>query len=187
VLEAAGSKWNFLPFRPGLVGGHCIGVDPYYLTHKAQQIGYHPEMILAGRRINDNMALYVAGEVLRLMAAKRIHVNASRVLVMGLAFKENTPDIRNSKVADLVAELKAHGARVDVWDPWVDGHAAEKEYGFRLVKRPTRGSYDAIVIAVGHREFLAMRPAEIRRLAKRKHVIYDIKYLLGRGQADGRL
>jgi UDP-N-acetyl-D-galactosamine dehydrogenase len=187
VLEAAGSKWNFLPFRPGLVGGHCIGVDPYYLTHKAQQIGYHPEMILAGRRINDNMALYVAGEVLRLMAAKRIHVNASRVLVMGLAFKENTPDIRNSKVADLVAELKAHGARVDVWDPWVDRQAAEKEYGFRLVKRPTRGSYDAIVIAVGHREFLAMRPAEIRRLAKRKHVIYDIKYLLDRGQADGRL
>ena len=124
VLEAAGSKWNFLPFRPGLVGGHCIGVDPYYLTHKAQQIGYHPEMILAGRRINDNMALYVAGEVVRLMAAKRIHVKSSRVLVMGLAFKENSPDLRNSKVADLVAELKANGAKVDVWDPWVNAKEA---------------------------------------------------------------
>ena len=187
VLDAAASKWNFLPFRPGLVGGHCIGVDPYYLTHKAQQIGYHPEMILAGRRINDNMALYVAGEVVRLMAGKRIHVNASRVLVMGLAFKENTPDLRNSKVADLVAELKSYGAQVDVWDPWVDSGEAEREYGLKLVKRPARGRYDAIVLAVGHREFLAMRPAEIRRLAKRKHVIYDIKYLLSRDQADGRL
>jgi UDP-N-acetyl-D-galactosamine dehydrogenase len=187
VLEAAGSKWNFLPFRPGLVGGHCIGVDPYYLTHKAQQIGYHPEMILAGRRINDNMALYVAGEVVRLMAAKRIHVNASRVLVMGLAFKENTPDLRNSKVADLVAELRANGAKVDVWDPWVSAKESAREYGIKLVKRPSRGRYDAIVIAVGHREFTAMRPAEIRRLAKRKHVVYDVKYLLNREQSDGRL
>ena len=187
VLEAAGSKWNFLPFRPGLVGGHCIGVDPYYLTHKAQQIGYHPEMILAGRRINDNMALYVAGEVVRLMAAKRIHVNDSRVLVMGLAFKENTPDLRNSKVAELVAELGNHGARVDVWDPWVNAKEARDEYGIRLVKRPARGRYDAVVLAVGHREFAAMRPAEIRRLARRKHVIYDVKYLLDRTQSDGRL
>jgi UDP-N-acetyl-D-galactosamine dehydrogenase len=187
VLEAAGSKWNFLPFRPGLVGGHCIGVDPYYLTHKAQQIGYHPEMILAGRRINDNMALYVAGEVVRLMAAKRIHVNESRILVMGLAFKENTPDLRNSKVAELVAELKNHGARVDVWDPWVSAREAAHEYGIKLVKRPTRGRYDAIVLAVGHRQFAAMRPVEIRRLARRKHVIYDIKYMLDRTQSDGRL
>jgi len=187
VLEAAGSKWNFLAFRPGLVGGHCIGVDPYYLTHKAQQIGYHPEMILAGRRINDNMALYVAGEVVRLMAAKRIHVKSSRILVMGLAFKENTPDLRNSKVADLVAELKENGAEVDVWDPWVGAREARAEYGIQLVKRPSRGRYDAIVLAVGHREFLAMTPAEIRRLAKRKHVVYDIKYLFGREQADGRL
>jgi UDP-N-acetyl-D-galactosamine dehydrogenase len=187
VLEAAGSKWNFLPFRPGLVGGHCIGVDPYYLTHKAQQIGYHPEMILAGRRINDNMALYVATEIVRLMAAKRIHVKASRILVMGLAFKENTPDLRNSKVADLVAELARHGARVDVWDPWVSAKEAEEEYGIRLVKRPSRGCYDAIVLAVGHREFTAMRPAEIRRFAKGKHVVYDVKYLFERGQADGRL
>ena len=187
VLEAAGSKWNFLPFRPGLVGGHCIGVDPYYLTHKAQQIGYHPEMILAGRRINDNMALYVAGEVVRLMAAKRIHVKSSRVLIMGLAFKENTPDLRNSKVADLVTELKANGAKVDVWDPWVSSREAHAEYGINLVKRPSRGRYDAIVLAVGHREFLEMKPAEIRRLAKRKHVVYDIKYLFERELADGRL
>jgi UDP-N-acetyl-D-galactosamine dehydrogenase len=187
VLEAAGSKWNFLPFRPGLVGGHCIGVDPYYLTHKAQQIGYHPEMILAGRRINDNMALYVAGEVVRLMQAKRIHVSDSRILVMGLAFKENTPDLRNSKVAELVAELENHGARVDVWDPWVSSKEAAHEYGIKLVKRPTRGRYDAIVLAVGHREFAAMRPVEIRRLARRRHVIYDIKYLLDRTQSDGRL
>jgi UDP-N-acetyl-D-galactosamine dehydrogenase len=187
VLQAAGSKWNFLPFRPGLVGGHCIGVDPYYLTHKAQQIGYHPEMILAGRRINDNMALYVATEIVRLMAGKRIHVKASRILVMGLAFKENTPDLRNSKVADLVAELARHGARVDVWDPWVSAKEAEEEYGIRLVKRPSRGCYDAIVLAVGHREFTAMRPAEVRRFAKGRHVVYDVKYLFERGQADGRL
>ena len=187
VLEAAGSKWNFMPFRPGLVGGHCIGVDPYYLTHKAQQIGYHPEMILAGRRINDNMALYVAGEVMRLMTAKRIHVKSSRILVMGLAFKENTPDLRNSKVADLVAELAANGAEVDVWDPWVSSREAQAEYGIKLVKRPSRGNYDAIVLAVGHRQFLAMKPAEVRRLAKRRHVVYDVKYLFDRGQVDGRL
>jgi UDP-N-acetyl-D-glucosamine/UDP-N-acetyl-D-galactosamine dehydrogenase len=187
VLEAAGSKWNFLPFRPGLVGGHCIGVDPYYLTHKAQQIGYHPEMILAGRRINDNMALYVAGEVVRLMTAKRIHVKSSRILVLGLTFKENTPDLRNSKVADVVAELRENGARVDVWDPWVSAKEAHEEYGIKLVKRPARGAYDAIVLAVGHRQFKAMKPADFRRLARRKHVIYDIKYLLARDQSDGRL
>jgi UDP-N-acetyl-D-glucosamine/UDP-N-acetyl-D-galactosamine dehydrogenase len=187
VLEAAGSKWNFLPFRPGLVGGHCIGVDPYYLTHKAQQIGYHPEMILAGRRVNDGMALYVAAEVIRLMTAKRIHVKSSRILVLGLAFKENTPDLRNSKVADLVLALKEKGARVDVRDPWVSAREAAAEYGIRLVQRPARGRYDAIVLAVGHRQFLAMKPADVRRFAKRRHVIYDVKYLLERGQADGRL
>ena len=181
MLEAAGSKWNFLPFRPGLVGGHCIGVDPYYLTHKAQQIGYHPEMILAGRRINDNMALYVAGEVVRLMTAKRIHVKSSRILVMGLAFKENTPDLRNSKVADLVAELQGErreGGRLGSLGQRAGGagrvrHQARQEAG-------ARRRYDAIVLAVGHREFVAMRPADIRRLAKRKHVIYDIKYLFER-------
>ncbi len=187
VLEAAGSKWNFLPFRPGLVGGHCIGVDPYYLTHKAQQIGYHPEMILAGRRINDNMALYVAGEVMRLMTAKRIHVKSSRVLVMGLAFKENCPDLRNSKVADVVSELGKYGAEVDVWDPWVDAKAAKHEYGLRLIAKPARGAYDAIVIAVGHREFQAQKAADLKRLAKRNHVIYDIKYVLKRAETDGRL
>ncbi len=187
VLEAAGSKWNFLPFRPGLVGGHCIGVDPYYLTHKAQQIGYHPEMILAGRRINDNMALYVAGEVVRLMTAKRIHVKSSRVLVMGLAFKENCPDLRNSKVADVVSELGKYGADVDVWDPWVDAKEAKHEYGIKLIAKPARGSYDAIVIAVGHREFQAMKATDLKRLAKRSHVLYDIKYVLKRTETDGRL
>jgi len=187
VLEAAGSKWNFLPFRPGLVGGHCIGVDPYYLTHKAQQIGYHPEMILAGRRINDNMALYVAGEVVRLMTAKRIHVKSSRVLVMGLAFKENCPDLRNSKVADVVSELVKYGAAVDVWDPWVSAKEARHEYGIRLISKPARNRYDAIVVAVAHRQFKAMKLAELRRFAKRKHVLYDIKYVFSRQEADGRL
>jgi UDP-N-acetyl-D-galactosamine dehydrogenase len=187
VLEAAGSKWNFLPFRPGLVGGHCIGVDPYYLTHKAQQIGYHPEMILAGRRINDNMALYVAGEIVRLMTAKRIHVKSSRVLILGLAFKENCPDLRNSKVADVVAELQNYGATVDVRDPWVSAKEARQEYGIRLVSKPQRGSYDAIVMAVAHREFLALKPAELRRLARRKHVLYDIKHVFRRQDTDGRL
>ena len=187
VLEAAGSKWNFLPFRPGLVGGHCIGVDPYYLTHKAQQIGYHPEMILAGRRINDNMALYVAGEVVRLMTAKRIHVKSSRVLVMGLAFKENCPDLRNSKVADVVSELQKYGATVDVWDPWVSSKEAQHEYGIKLVKTPARNRYDGVIVAVGHREFQAMKPAHLRRLAKRNHVLYDIKYVFSRNETDGRL
>ncbi len=187
VLEAAGSKWNFLPFRPGLVGGHCIGVDPYYLTHKAQQIGYHPEMILAGRRINDNMALYVAGEVVRLMTAKRIHVKSSRVLVLGLAFKENCPDLRNSKVADVISELQKYGAAVEVWDPWVSAKEARHEYGIKLVAKPARNRYDAIVVAVGHRQFKAMKLAELRRLAKRNHVLYDIKYVFSRQEADGRL
>ena len=187
VLEAAGSKWNFLPFRPGLVGGHCIGVDPYYLTHKAEQIGYHPEMILAGRRINDNMALYAASEVVRLMTGKRIHIKGARVLVMVLAFKENCPDLRNSKVADLVRELQNYGARVDVWDPWASAREAKHEYGIKLLSKPTKGRYDAVVLAVGHREFKAMKPAEIRRLAKRTHVLYDIKYVLKRKHTDGRL
>ena len=187
VLEAAGSKWNFLPFRPGLVGGHCIGVDPYYLTHKAEQIGYHPEMILAGRRINDNMALYVAGEVVRLMTGKRIHPKASRILVLGLAFKENCPDLRNSKVADLVRELEKYGAAVDVWDPWVSAREARKEYGIRPVRTPARGRYDAIVVAVGHRQFRELDVGALRRLAKRNHVLYDIKYVFGRADTDGRL
>ncbi|MGB5133360.1 MAG: Vi polysaccharide biosynthesis UDP-N-acetylglucosamine C-6 dehydrogenase TviB [Steroidobacteraceae bacterium] len=187
VLQAAGSKWNFLPFRPGLVGGHCIGVDPYYLTHKAQQIGYHPEMILAGRRINDNMALYVAGEIVRLMTARRIHPKSSRVLVLGLAFKENCPDLRNSKVADLVKELEAYGATVDVWDPWVSAREARKEYGIRPIKMPVKGRYDAVVVAVGHRQFRELGISAVRRFAKRKHILYDIKYVFGRNRTDGRL
>jgi len=187
VLLASGTKWNFLPFRPGLVGGHCIGVDPYYLTHKAQEIGYHPEMILAGRRLNDNMALYVAGEVARLMSDRRIHVKGARVLVLGLAFKENCPDLRNSKVADVVRELDKFGAKVDVYDPWVDPREAKHEYGIRLVKTPKPRSYDAVVLAVGHQQFKDMGPAAVRRFGRRNSVVYDIKYVFPADQVDGRL
>jgi UDP-N-acetyl-D-galactosamine dehydrogenase len=187
VLLAAGSKWNFLPFRPGLVGGHCIGVDPYYLTHKAQEIGYHPEMILAGRRLNDNMGLYVAGEVLRLMTARRIHIKGSRVLMLGLAFKENCPDLRNSKVVDVIRELREYGALVDVHDPWVSTTDARHEYGLRPVKELRRGYYDAVVMAVAHRQFKEMGAAAVRRLCRRNHVLYDIKYVFPKEEVDGRL
>ena len=187
VLQAAGTKWNFLPFRPGLVGGHCIGVDPYYLTHKAQEIGYHPEMILAGRRLNDNMGQYVAGEVLRLMTDRRIHIKDSRILVLGLAFKENCPDLRNSKVVDVIKELQQYGAKIDVYDPWVDGREAKHEYGLRPVRTLTRRHYDAVVLAVAHREFKEMGSAAIRRLCRRNHVLYDIKYAFPAGEVDGRL
>jgi len=187
VLEAAGSKWNFLPFRPGLVGGHCIGVDPYYLTHKAQEIGYHPEMILAGRRINDNMASYVAGEVVRLMNLRRIHVAGSRVLVLGLTFKENCPDLRNSKVADVVRELGKFGARVDVVDPWANRLEARHEYGITPIRTPKRGQYDAIVAAVAHREFKELGIEAVRKLGRRNHVVYDIKYVFPKEAVDGRL
>jgi UDP-N-acetyl-D-glucosamine/UDP-N-acetyl-D-galactosamine dehydrogenase len=187
VLEAAGTKWNFLPFRPGLVGGHCIGVDPYYLTHKAQEIGYHPEMILAGRRLNDNMALYVADRVAQLMVKKRIHVNGSRILVMGLTFKENCPDLRNSKVVDVIAELQKYGAKVDVYDPWIDAKEAEHEYGIKPVKKLGANTYDGIVMAVGHKEFKEMGIAAMRKLAKKEHVLFDIKYVFGKDEVDGRL
>ncbi len=187
VLLAAGTKWNFLPFRPGLVGGHCIGVDPYYLTHKAQEIGYHPEMILAGRRLNDNMALYVASEVVRRMNLRRIHVKGSRILVMGMTFKENCPDVRNSKVVDVVRELEKYGAKVDVYDPWVDGHEAQHEYGLKPVKTPRKSGYDAIVMAVAHKEFRDMGLAKVRALAKRDHILYDIKYVFRSHEVDGRL
>jgi UDP-N-acetyl-D-glucosamine/UDP-N-acetyl-D-galactosamine dehydrogenase len=187
VLAAAGTKWNFLPFRPGLVGGHCIGVDPYYLTHKAQEIGYHPEMILAGRRINDNMAIYVAARVVQLMIKKRLHVMGSRILIMGLTFKENCPDIRNSKVADVVRELQKYGARVDVCDPWVDADAAEHEYGLRPIRRPKPKHYDAIVMAVAHQEFREMGIETVRSFAKRNHVLFDIKYVFNADEVDGRL
>ena len=187
VLKAAGSKWNFLPFRPGLVGGHCIGVDPYYLTHKAQAIGYHPEMILAGRRINDNMGIYVAQQVAQLMIAKRIQVRDARILVLGLTFKENCPDVRNSKVVDVVRELGKHGARIDVYDPWADAAEAQHEYGLKPVRRLRPGAYDAIVVGVAHDQFRRMGIAKVRELGKRNHVLYDIKYVFPAGEVDGRL
>jgi UDP-N-acetyl-D-galactosamine dehydrogenase len=187
VLLAAGSKWNFLPFRPGLVGGHCIGVDPYYLTHKAQEVGYHPEMILAGRRLNDNMANYVAGRVVNLLSDRRIHVKGARVLVMGLTFKENCPDLRNSKVVDVVRELQRYGAQVDCHDPWIDAREARHEYGIRPVRELRRNTYDAIVMAVAHRQFRDMGSGAIRRLGRRNHVLYDIKYVFPAAEVDGRL
>src|SRR6187455_593987 len=187
VLEAAGTKWNFLPFRPGLVGGHCIGVDPYYLTHKAQEIGYHPEMILAGRRINDNMGIYVAQQVAQLMIRDRIQVRDSRILVMGLAFKENCPDVRNTRIVDVVNELAKFGAAVDVHDPWADPQEAQEHYGVDLVERPEPGVYDAAVLAVGHKEFRDLGLPSIRKACKKNHVVYDIKYLFPATQVDGRL
>ncbi len=187
VLNAAGSKWNFLPFRPGLVGGHCIGVDPYYLTHKAQAIGYHPEMILAGRRINDNMGTYVAQQIAQLMMQRRIQVKDSRILMMGLTFKENCPDVRNTKIVDVVRELEKYGAKVDVVDPWADPDEAEHEYGLRPVKRAKPGCYDAIVMGVAHQEFRKMGIAKIREFGKKVHVLYDIKYVFRADEVDGRL
>jgi UDP-N-acetyl-D-galactosamine dehydrogenase len=187
VLLAAGSKWNFLPFRPGLVGGHCIGVDPYYLTHKAQAIGYHPEMILAGRRINDNMGNYVAQQIAQLMIQRRIQVRDARVLVLGLTFKENCPDVRNSKIVDVVRELKKFGSKVDVYDPWADADEAEHEYGLRPVKKPKNGVYDAVVVGVAHNEFRKMGIERVRALGKKNHVLYDIKYVFPTAAVDGRL
>jgi len=187
VLNAAGSKWNFLKFTPGLVGGHCIGVDPYYLTHKAQEIGYHPEMILAGRRLNDNMALYVANEIARLMVNKRIHINGSRALVLGLTFKENCPDIRNSKVVDVVRELQKYGAKVDVYDPWADGSSCKHEYGLKPVRELKPRTYDAAVLAVSHRQFAELGAEGVRRLCKKNHVLYDIKHVFPASATDGRL
>jgi UDP-N-acetyl-D-galactosamine dehydrogenase len=187
VLNAAGSKWNFLPFRPGLVGGHCIGVDPYYLTHKAQEIGYHPEMILAGRRLNDNMALYVASQVVEHMAAKRIHIKGARVLILGITFKENCPDVRNSKVVDVVRELERQGARVDIYDPWADARECRHEYGLKLLQTLKSKHYDAAVLAVPHREFRELKVRGVRRLLKKSHVIYDVKHLFPASQVDGRL
>jgi len=187
VLNAAGSKWNFLPFRPGLVGGHCIGVDPYYLTHKAQEIGYHPEMILAGRRLNDNMALHVAEQIMRLMAARRIHVKGARILVLGITFKENCPDIRNSKVADVVRELDKQGAQVEVYDPWASAAECRHEYGFGTVRSLKARRYDAAVVAVAHREFRELGARGVRRLCRPRHVLYDIKHVFPAAAVDGRL
>ncbi|MGH8289061.1 MAG: Vi polysaccharide biosynthesis UDP-N-acetylglucosamine C-6 dehydrogenase TviB [Steroidobacteraceae bacterium] len=187
VLNAAGSKWNFLPFRPGLVGGHCIGVDPYYLTHKAQSIGYHPEMILAGRRLNDNMALYVAGEIIKLMTARRIHIKGARVLMLGVTFKENCPDIRNSKVIDVVRELEKYGAEVDIYDPWANARECRHEYSVRPIRRLAPKHYDTAVVAVAHRQFRDLGAAGVRRLCRKNHVVYDIKHLFPAAQVDGRL
>ena len=187
VLEAAGTKWNFLPFRPGLVGGHCIGVDPYYLTYKAQQLGYHPEMILAGRRINDNMSLYVASRIIKKMLTKGLQPMDARVLILGLAFKENCPDVRNTKVIDIVRELVSYGAIVDVHDPWVDPEEAKAEYGIELRMQPAVEAYDVVVVAVAHRQFKELGEAGIRAFGKARSIIYDIKYLLPAEAADERL
>ena len=187
VLKAAGTKWNFLPFRPGLVGGHCIGVDPYYLTHKAQAIGYHPEIILAGRRLNDSMGAYVVSQLVKGMLKKRIHVEGARVLIMGLTFKENCPDLRNTKVIDIVRELAEYDIAVDVYDPWVSVEEAQHEYGITPIAQPQPGSYDGIVLAVAHQQFAAMSEQDYRQLGKPQHVLYDLKYVLPEGQSDLRL
>jgi UDP-N-acetyl-D-galactosamine dehydrogenase len=187
VLEAAGTKWNFLPFRPGLVGGHCIGVDPYYLTHKAQSLGYHPEIILAGRRLNDSMGAYVVSQLVKTMVKRRIHVDGARVLVMGLTFKENCPDLRNTKVIDIIKELAEYNISVDVFDPWVNASEAQHEYNITPVAEPSVAAYDGIILAVAHKEFAALGPESIRRLGKTEHVLYDLKYLLTPEQSDLRL
>ena len=187
VLEAAGTKWNFLPFRPGLVGGHCISVDPYYLTFKAQAIGYNPEVILAGRRINDNMGAYVTGNVIKLMTRHRIHVVDSNILILGLTFKENCPDLRNTRVIDIVNELKSYNANVDVHDPWVDGDEAQHEYGISLTEKLEDGKYDAIILAVAHEQFRQLGIEGIRKLGRKNHILYDVKNILPRDAVDGRL
>jgi len=187
VLQAAGTKWNFLPFRPGLVGGHCIGVDPYYLTHKAQEVGYHPEMILAGRRLNDDMGRYIASQVIKLMLKKRIHVAGSRVLIMGLTFKENCPDLRNTAVVNIIKELESYGAETDVFDPWADKREALQLYGVNMVDRFNSHQYDAIVFAVAHHDFLQLTADEIHSVCREQSVIYDVKNVLKEGLADARL
>ncbi len=188
VLQAAGTKWNFLPFRPGLVGGHCIGVDPYYLTHKAVEVGYHPEVILAGRRINDNMAIHVADEVIKLMLRKSLPVLGSKVLVLGLTFKENCPDVRNTKVVDIVRTLQSYNVQVDVFDPWINVADAEHEYGLQcLVEMPQPGQYAAVVLAVGHHQFVALGESGIKALGQVGAVLFDVKGILPLGAADGRL
>ncbi|MGP1274874.1 MAG: Vi polysaccharide biosynthesis UDP-N-acetylglucosamine C-6 dehydrogenase TviB [Caulobacterales bacterium] len=187
VLNAAGTKWNFLPFRPGLVGGHCIGVDPYYLTHKAEQMGYHPQIILAGRRLNDAMGAYVAGQMIKAMLKRGLPVSGRRALVMGLTFKENCPDLRNTRVIDVVRELADHGMQVDVWDPHVDPHEAREEYGIELITTPERGAYDAIMLAVAHKGFIDMGPDAIRAFGTPGHILYDLKSALPEGQSDLRL
>ena len=187
VLKAAGTKWNFLLFRPGLVGGHCIGVDPYYLTHKAIEVGYNPEMILAGRRLNDSMGSYVADQVSKLMTKKRIHVVDANILIMGLTFKENCPDLRNTRVVDLVQEFTNYNCNVDIYDPWVDKQEAEQEYNLQPIESPENNQYDAILLAVAHNEFKELSLEQIKAYGKENHVLYDVKYLLKVDEVDGRL
>lgn len=187
VLDAASTKWNFLPFRPGLVGGHCIGVDPYYLTHKAQETGYNPEMILAGRRINDNMGAYVVAQVVKLMLKKRIHIQDSKILILGLTFKENCPDIRNTKVVDVINEFKSYGANLDVYDPWVDKEEAQLEYGIELIDTPPVTTYDAVILCVAHSEFQTKGIDWISSLGKEQTILYDVKNILPVQSVDGRL
>ncbi|MDX2369627.1 MAG: nucleotide sugar dehydrogenase [Colwellia sp.] len=187
VLEAAGTKWNFLPFRPGLVGGHCIGVDPYYLTHKAQSIGYNPEVILAGRRINDGMGAYVVSQLIKTMIKRSMPVNGANILVMGLTFKENCPDVRNTKIVDILTELAEYDTNVDVYDPWVNPSDAKHEYGVELIDKPKSEYYDAVIFAVAHKQFKALSNDDIKGLMKTEHVIYDLKYMLDPELADIRL
>ncbi len=187
VLQAAGSKWNFLPFRPGLVGGHCIGVDPYYLTHKAEEIGYHPEVILAGRRINDHMGEYVVSRLVKKMLNQKIMVNGANVLLMGITFKENCPDIRNTKVVDIATELENYHVNMDIYDPWAESAEVEHEYGLSLVDKPEQGKYDAIIAAVAHSEFKEMSPSDLQALGKSNCVIFDLKYIFDKNIVDLRL
>jgi len=187
VLEAAGTKWNFLPFRPGLVGGHCIGVDPYYLTHKAESAGYYPDMILAGRRINDGMGDFVVSRLVKEMLKKRIHIRDAKVLLMGLTFKENCPDLRNTKVVDIIKGLKEYDITPDIYDPWCSSESAFKEYDITLTEGPKKGVYDAIIVTVAHEQFKKMGADEIRQLGKKEHVLYDLKYILPKEEVDIRL
>jgi len=187
VLEAAGTKWNFLPFRPGLVGGHCISVDPYYLTHKAQEVGYNPEIILAGRRINDNMGSFITNQVIKLMLQNRIQVVDSRILILGLAFKEDCPDLRNTRIVDIVAELETYNANIDIYDPWVDNNEAKEEYGIETIPDLKNDTYDAIIVAVAHKQFKDLGSQKIKSLGKANSIIYDAKSLLPIDDVDGRL
>jgi len=187
VLEAAGTKWNFLNFRPGLVGGHCISVDPYYLTHKAQEIGYYPQVILSGRQINDGMGPFVAEQVVKMLTKRRLHVVGANILILGLAFKENCPDLRNTRVVDIVAELQNYHANVDIYDPWIDAEEAQREYGLSTISAPEKNHYDAIILAVAHEEFVSMGVDAIRQLGKAENVLYDIKSILPKDSVDARL
>jgi UDP-N-acetyl-D-glucosamine/UDP-N-acetyl-D-galactosamine dehydrogenase len=187
VLEAAGTKWNFLPFKPGLVGGHCISVDPYYLTHKAIEVGYYPEIILAGRQLNDGMGRYIANQSLDLMAKKKIDVSDSKILIMGLTFKENCPDLRNTRVIDIVDELKKHNCNVDLFDPWVNKHDVAEEFKIKAINKPMDNNYDAIIIAVAHDEFKNLNIDDVRVFAKKNHIIYDVKHIFNAIDVDGRL